>query len=335
MSERLQKISVLFGSILLIGLLLAGGEIYCRFFTNINFLENSREMFVADKYGESYGNTPNFQGISFGETFETDENGFRYDSNFRQNAESAAALIVGDSVTFGPAVVEPETIAGIIRRNSDFKIYNASAIGYDTFDYQNVIAKVISQKPDIKKVLVFFCLNDVNNLSAKQIRKQVNTPQKTEEQTDDSVLRPVNDYLRSRSKLYLWLKNLLRDTQMIYFKNDLSQYQQGDKYVENALQPLSEIKKSLDARNISFEVFVLPYEAQLREGNPAEYLQPQQMVDAYLRKNNIPFADLTREFQKQPNEKELFLYGDPMHLSVKGSQLAANAVCAETKDICR
>ena len=78
----------------------------------------------------------------------------------------------------------------------------------------------------------------------------------------------VNDYLRSRSKLYLWFKNALIDTQMFYFRSDLAFYTKGEENVKPALQPVIDLDKDLKAKGIALEVFISPYEVQLRPGVP-------------------------------------------------------------------
>ncbi len=334
-----KKLLLLAATCLLLLLPIFFGEIYCRLFTRINFLDNSRGMFEIGKYGKTYGNTPNFQGYSFGQKFVTDENGFRMDEiqPGQKNKAENTILIIGDSVTFGTGVPQNLTIAGILNSHvaPEYKIVNASAIGYDTYDYQNVVNSVIAQNSEIKKVLLFFCLNDVNDVSAQQIRRQINEARNPDQIAEKSTSQTINDFLRSRSKLYLWLKNALRDTQLIYFKNDFTQYQQGDDYISEALKPLSQMKTTLDVKGISLKVFVLPYEVQTRSNVLADYLLPQQKVDDYLKVNDIPFNDFTPNFQKQSSPNTLFLYGDPMHLSEQGNLLTANLVCADLKEVCK
>ena len=326
----------LFGCLLTVALL-GAGEVLCRYFTRVNFLGNSRGMFTAARFRTSHGNTPNFHGQSFGGEFDTDADGFRFNPQFQITAapNASAILIVSDSVGFGPAAAEEKTFAGILRRRlTANKIYNASVIGFDTFDYRNLVETVLPQKPDVKTVLLFYCLNDVSDVSAQQIKQQT-AQEINEDATDNTPLRPVNDFLRSRSKLYLLLKNLLRDTSQTYFKNDLSYYQHGADAIEPGLQPLVEIKKELDAKNVELKVFVLPYEAQVRSNAPADFLLPQQIVDRFLEKNNIAHVDLTATFQHQEQPSKLFLYGDPMHLSEAGHQLTANLICTNLAGQCQ
>jgi len=150
-----------------------------------------------------------------------------------------------------------------------------------------------------------------------------------------SIARRANDYLRSRSKLYLWLKNLLVDTQMVYFKNDLAQYQLGDENLRKAMQPIVDMSEELKARGVALKVFVMPYEVQLRPNTPADYLLPQRMLTSFLAENRIENYDLLPDFARSGTRPDgLFLYGDPMHVSAEGAKLIANKVCTTLPD-CR
>jgi hypothetical protein len=44
--------------------LLGAGELYFRWFTRINFQGSSRDMFIARKFGDSYGNASDYEGTS-------------------------------------------------------------------------------------------------------------------------------------------------------------------------------------------------------------------------------------------------------------------------------
>lgn len=333
-----QKILLFSASCLVVVVFLLLGEVYARVFTRINFLDNSRGLFAANRYGGSYGNTPNFEGISFGEKFNTDENGFRIDPQYKSKAspEAPAILVIGDSVGFGTGVTEQATIAGQLRRAlPETNVYNASSIGYDTFDYKNVVGDVVSRKPEIKTVLLFYCLNDVADASAQEIKYQLKSMPDQDETSGQSIVRYANDYLRSRSKFYLLLKNGLRDTGMIHFKNDYANYQRGDNNVERGLAPLAALKQQLDGAGIKLKVFVLPYEAQTRPDSPPEFLLPQKLVNDFLAKNNFEYYDAVSAFQKSPAPGDLFLYGDPMHLSESGNRLVAGFACEKLEPQCR
>ena len=146
-------------------------------------------------------------------------------------------------------------------------------------------------------------------------------------------MRGINDYLRSRSKLYLWLKNALVDTSLVYFKNDLGNYQLGRENLDRAMEPIFELSRTLAYKGVNLKVFLMPYEAQLRPAAPDEYKMPQQMLSSFLHDRGIEFYDLTPELINagQPANR-LFLYGDPMHLSSDGARIVAGRVCSTFPD---
>ena len=51
------------------------------------------------------------------------------------------------------------------------RFYNSSVIGYSLHDYANVVDQFVPLKPEIKYVFLFYCLNDVYDVSAEQILK--------------------------------------------------------------------------------------------------------------------------------------------------------------------
>jgi hypothetical protein len=338
-----QKVLLVLGASLLMLVFLGAGELYFRWFMRINFQGTSRDMFIAQKFGDSYGNASDYEGISFGAKFRTDQNGFRIDPTFRDPASNIAVLTLGDSVAFGPGVEESKTFVGLLRRSMpNVRFYNSSTIGYGLHDYANVVEQFVSLKPEIKYVLLFYCLNDVSDVSAQQVVQTLSGLQEADQADQDrfaslgyrftsiqSAIYSLNVYLRSRSKFYLFLKGALTDPAMRYFKQDLAEYQKGNDHVTASLRPLEEIAKKLAARRITFEVFVMPYEAQVRTMVQASLL-PQRMVDGFLRRNEIDYYDPAEKFMNSGIiAEDLYLYGDPMHLSEKGHRLVSEIVGGE------
>ena len=314
------------------------GEAYCRYFTTITFLESTRELFVPNVYGKSWGNKPNFEGFSFGRKFHIDAEGFRTNPQSGSAAlpvDAPALLVVGDSVTFGAGVEDSETIPEYLRQNiPNHRLYNASAMGYDTHDYKNVIDKLLKQKPGIQTVAIFYCLNDIKDVSATQIRLATSSDEIPDAEPDKkSFVHKINQFLRSRSKLYLWFKGAVRDSQLIYFHEDIKYYY-DDQSVKFGLEPLAEIKRSLDEAGVKLKVFVVPYEAQLRPESPDEFLMPQRMVSRFLESNNIDYYDTTPDFKKAGPSKALYIFGDPVHLTAEGNKIAAAAACRNLREIC-
>lgn len=333
--HKLAAVSV---SCFMIFIVLLLGEAYCRYFTSITFLDSDRELFFPNMYGRSWGNKPNFEGRSFGRKFHIDAEGFRTNPESGLTAPPAdapALLVVGDSVAFGAGVEDNETIPEYLRQNiPNYRLYNSSAIGYFTHDYKNVVDKLIKEKPEIKTVAIFYCLNDINDVSAMQIKLAANSDEIPDpEPKKKSIPHKINQFLRTRSKLYLLFKGVVRDSQLIYFHDD-TQFYYDEENVKFGMQPLVDIKKSLDAAGVKLKVFLMPEEAQLRPESPDEFMMPQRIVCGYLAANNIECYDIAPDFKKAGPSKELFLFGDPVHFTPKGNKVAADAACRNLGEIC-
>jgi hypothetical protein len=325
---RLQAVAL--GTVLGLALL-AMGEGYCRVFTRINFLDSSPNLFVPDRFGSSRGNVVRGMATAFGHTVYTDGNGFRIDPGFPESGDDRAALFLGDSVGFGSGVDEEDSALGRLRRaRPGWRVYNASVVGYGLRDYVNVLDAFLPTHPDVKAVCVLMCLNDIHDLSDLAIEERLGrrapvVPAGTRGSRDlvqiaksVAVLQAVNDWLRSRSKLYLFLKGLASDSSMRFFLHDLEFYRARDGDLETRMALLAAMRDRLRAAGIPFKVVVLPYEAQLRAEN-VEFMLPQRRICGYLDAHGIDYIDATAAFRATgaPSD-ELYLYRDPMHFSPRG-----------------
>jgi GDSL-like lipase/acylhydrolase family protein len=263
---------------------------------------------------------------------QTDANGFRIDPTFRGPISGDAVLILGDSVSFGVGVDASKTAAGLLQRAiPQVRFYNSSVIGYGLHDYANVVGTFVPRKPEIKYVLLFYCLNDIYDTNAEQIVEEVNGTGSTPNPFSSlqAFVSATNSFLRSRSKLYLYVKTALTDPSMRYFKQDLAEYQKRLSHIGDSLQPLRAMAEKLAARKVAFKVFVTPYEAQVRRNEQSAFL-PQTLVDDFLRTNGIAYYDSSPAFvQSGLPAQNLYLYGDPMHLSEAGHRLSFQFADAE------
>lgn len=90
----------------------------------------------------------------------------------------------------------------------------------------------------------------------------------------------------------------------------------------------------LAARNGKWIVFcVFPYEYQLRQSsyNNRETAKPQILINEVAEKDKLPVKDLLpdiyRALQRSGlSSKDIYLFGDPMHLSRLGHQIAAQCL---------
>jgi hypothetical protein len=319
-----QKLLLMAGALVCCILLLLVGEAFCRLFLDIQLQGNSAELFAGKVFGESMGHARNATGISFGVDVWTDSNGFRVPFNHPQKTSNSALLILGDSVGFGCGVEEEKTFAGLMRKElADTTVYNSSVIGYALPDYKNVVELFLPQLPEVKKVYLSFCVNDISHVSASNIKDFLYGAPDGDTIGKIKLLPVIHDviaYLRSRSKLYIGLKNLLTNPAQRYFYNDLALYAVNDQTFEEIMQPALDIERELEDRGIEFTVVLAPSEPQLRSADPAVEL-PQRRVAEFCRKNGIRCLnplDWFRHYSGNPSQ--LYLSGDAMHFSEVGHQ---------------
>jgi hypothetical protein len=323
---------LLFASLFFCFLALLMAEGVCRVVCEAPFLGNSRNLFVANAFGESTGNTPNAKAVSFGVDVYMDGYGFRVppEGDAKKPANSPALLVLGDSVGFGTGVEENEIAAGRLRLDHpSIRIYNSSVIGYNTGDYKAVIDHFLPGHDEIRGVVMHFCLNDVDAISARNINAELEKPQQQNRvmwARTLPVIRQLNDYLRSRSKLYITLKNTLTDPSLRYWRVDAQFYEVPDAVLLPHLQPIADIDSILKERGIPFVVIVSPYEAQLREGIEGAGV-PQRRLTEFFEAKGIDFLDIRPRFrQAEEGTRKLFLAGDPMHYSPAGHRIVEEII---------
>lgn len=324
------KLFLSLASTVLCVLVLLTGEILCRAFTDTPFLGNSRNLFISGAYGSSKGNARNVRAISFGEAVYTDANGFRYDPALPEAPQDTALLILGDSVAFGGGVEEARTFAGLLRRKlTSMTVFNSSVIGYGVNDYKNVAVAFVPKHLEIRRAYLVFCLNDITSESSEAIdRYLTRTPMQrsVERARNVPLLSWLNDVLRERSKLYLYLKNRLTNPPRRYFLADLARYDLDEAVFQQRLMPLSDIQSDLEGRAIDFTVLVMPYQVQIASKD-LSFGVPQKRILEFCRARGIRCLDLLGSFQESGIEpRKLFLPGDPMHLSEAGHRVAFEAI---------
>jgi hypothetical protein len=308
-------------------------ELACRLFSDICPQGDSRSLFIDHSFGDSRGNAKNVTAVSFGITVHTDSMGFRASEEVaRPSGGTTALLVLGDSIAFGAGVQEPATFVGLLRKQfPNTIIYNSAVIGYGLPDYRNVIDAFLPQHPEIKYAYLAFCLNDVTDDSAAEISESLRQPWLRRKPTLRSLLFRANDFLRSRSRLYLLLRAWLTDPQQRYFEADNLNYSMPEDKFQKAMQPLADISQTLSRRSISFTVLVFPYEAQLRSNDYALAL-PQRRLSNYMRQRGIRYIDLMPNLQGVPATK-LFLPYDPMHLSEMGHRLVSDIISRDLQSL--
>ena len=324
-------IKFIFYNLLLLLLIIFIFEILLRLDNKIKLNGTSANIFTYDEL-DNYQNTANFTGISFGEKFYTDKDGYRipYPNYIYPKNPQKKVLIMGDSVSFGVGIKEEYSFPGLLRKKfHKNQIINASVTGYNIDNYKFLTDKIVDNNKFDLGILVL-CLNDIisfkNTLSDSANESlQVNIIERSRE---SKILNNINIFLRDKSMIYLYIKGIFTDPSFRYFKIDTMNYNYE---IESRLKKIKNINDKFISANIPFIVIIAPYEYQIRKftkSNDINYLEdelilPQIKLSNYFESEKIKFIDPYNRFKaiQLSNDKPLFIKFDPMHLNREGHEI--------------
>lgn len=241
----------------------------------------------------TYGWQPDSRGVSFGQEYAFDDKGMRvYGDGPRR------VLLVGDSVAFAVGVRQSESIAAVIAAETGATVFDASVIGYGLEDHAKAFGWLVEiAKPDV--VVVMLTLNDIQ----PSVRKQILSPA-----PEMDFVQGLNEFLRARSRTYLWAKGILDNTAAFYFRADRNAYE--DATPAQAARALRILDSEIPT------VFLLgPYryetEAGIDQALRRFWMKASDEAGVTITDFSLPLLDTLKA--------EAFLWDDPMHLSREGA----------------
>ena len=300
------SVFIIFGIAELFVRLLWGDEINVQY-TSVGLYKDQVYSASTD------GWLPNAKGSSCGKPVSINSLGLR-GTEVDIDSDKEKELLLGDSVLFGVALTEKETISEIFKKKLNACILNTSVIGYGTHHYVDVL-KYWIQKAHIDRALLFFCLNDVQNYESTIRRSKLSN-------FSDFVLTQF----RSRSKLYMAVKNMISDRSKVYFLNDEKYYHSENASFNKAIEDLDKLKSICDDADIKLHIILLPYEFQLRNHKQIDIWRPQNLLTDFCEKREIEYLKIDFSDLNRKDIKKLYLYADGIHFSPKGSQHIAEEV---------
>lgn len=277
----------------------------------INLQYTSAGLYKDQFYSaKTDGWMPNAEGNSCGKPVKINSLGLR-SPEINLNTDKKKILLLGDSVLFGIALNEEETIAAILRNKLDACIINTAVIGYATQHYSDVLHYWI-RKTKLNRVVIFFCLNDIDN--------RVNAVNKS---TYSDLTDFILSQLRSRSKFYMLMKNAISDRSEAYFLDSYQAYKADEPDFLSGMNDLLVMKTLCDAEAIQFDVIILPFEYQLRNRGQESMWSPQEFMAGFFQQNKIDYLKVDFPDFEGDALKKLYLYADGIHFSALGHRLIA------------
>ena len=318
----MKKIIVInFIIIILVFLTLEG---FIRIFNFASVLGHSENLFYTDNNITLL--KKNVSGSIFGKKVYTDTYGFRVPKlDYEYNSNSNKILLLGDSVSFGVGVNEEDTFIGLWRNNTNDNLFNASVSGHNSSSYSKLLDDYSIKFPNLSKILIFICLNDIVSYEGVLNKTNLNDLKKTKNFNFIKNLRSniflvkLNFFLRDKSALYVFLKSVLSNPPQRYFEEVYPLYL-NKKLVTNLQKNFLKIKKLVEINDLNLQVIILPYSYQVEEencNNQKKFL-PQLKIKEILNDHKFDYIDFTNDFCNKKNTKQLFLKHDPMHLSEFG-----------------
>ncbi len=261
---------------------------------------------------------PNFQTLYKGATVQINEHGFRGDLPPRKESTWRVAII-GDSVTFGNAIGEADTLPVLLQeRLPNAQFLNCGIPGFNAENVRQLLEqRVLAFEPDA--VVYVFVSNDINR----------SAPQR--EIPADSVIDSFHGFPMGSAFLQ-WtgvrLKGLLRaigdKNSGQWVQSTLKEFESGGK--QRLRQSLIEMKQLCDERQIDFVTVSYPF--LIRPSNNP-FAPIEEAAEELCGRLEIPFWNLVNAFE--PDEDLTRRWANPFdsHPSRGANELAADYLIAE------
>jgi lysophospholipase L1-like esterase len=302
-----------------LGILLAL-EVFSRIMlSHIYNRDFDSKLIVDNKYFDSPGLIENGSGKVWGKTFHTDSCACRRSSKSYVPGKKKW-LFIGDSVTEGVGVEDSATFSSLFFEHEDsLNVLNYSLIGYSDADYFNVLKARLATDSTIKRVTIFFCLNDVYGKSGSK-----NLPVMARQ----NLVGQINAFLQMHYATYKLLKLFLYQHSNRYFQYDLQFYKPDDLCFNDAMAILQQCDSFCRNNGADLNVIMLPYKSQLH-GKDAGNRIPQNLVGKFCKMHEISFADPADYLTKRQDAGALYLFGDEIHFSAAGHRAMADYILSQ------
>ena len=306
-------------NLICISLVLGGLEVYVRLTAqNIVPLGTDKKLVIDNAYGSSPGLNPGTHGKCYGAGFGISPLGF-IEYAAPHDTSKASWLFMGDSITMGAGIDPNHSFTGLVASQCEsLNIVNPSLIGYSSADYVNVVSALLSRPLNIRRVTIFWCLNDVySNITLADI------PGQQARLSGGSVL----SFIKLHIMLFQWIKARFYDRSENYYAYDAAFYANpSDRHLASALADLSTVVDLCKVHAVQCDVVLLPYEYQLRKASATTHL-PQVLLSQQIAGTGTPVFDPSAFLtSRSRNPADLYLYNDGIHFSKQGHQAMASFI---------
>ena len=181
------------------------------------------------------------------------------------------------------------------------------------------------KKDNLQKVFISISLDDLDRAmlelgNTTKIERETNTIEKLKK---NYFFKYLNDLIRSKSVIYVWIKGKILNAEQSYYDYSLNAFkdEKNLKFLEKYLDLINQY----NMENKGKIIFVLlPYSKQVDTLGCKQQDLAEKIINNYLNKYNFIFLDVKKLFCKNSSPESIFLKHDPAHLSIYGHQVLAN-----------
>jgi hypothetical protein len=294
--------------------------------------------------------------------WKTDDQGIRIGGDLSKPSEMTL-LALGDSYLEAMQVEYEDTMTALLekrlssRLGRSMRILNTGVGGWDPNQYRIQLEKIMGNRriSSINGVIVFVYLgNDIighhaDNYPPRQslARHALRLPNSLEwNELVRAVAYPINDFLETRSHLFIFVKTRLKYTLMkmgltaYYFPRTLLKNQASSnrwKITADTLEEIAVMAKHHDLKTL-FVLLPSPSEANPEEGletansfgitsEEIDLDQAHLLLGEQLRKRDLSVVDMTPALRAANRERMADVYGRvDNHLGRGGHQVVANTI---------
>jgi len=307
---------IIFINLIFLVLLILFIEILFRVFLSYNVQGISKNLIIS-KSNYSF-NAPDLNSAkAFGVKIYTDRNGFRIKKNHSSKIDKNDILVIGGSVTFGPAINAEDTFVEKLNSINSLNVRNASVFG-TTFENNIKTLKNFKFKDKVEKILISFPLDDIlsENVKLSQLnRKDDNSKNFNNILKNNKIIGFVNAFIRSKSATYVFIKGIISNPQENNYTYDIKLYE-NEELLNQLDINLTKLNDLFDREKIIF--FSIPYAAQVKNSNCLKKDISEDILKKLFKKNNFQIVFLHDEMCKKERPINFYLKNDPVHLNIKG-----------------
>ncbi len=277
------------------------------------------------------------QGKVFGENVFTDKNGFRIPEKIQIKSQNNQKKIyfIGGSVTFGSGVNQSKTFSGVLNDEIKYlEIVNASVIGSNLKNNLDIIKKKIDDH-NLERIFINFSMDDLVDMSQVVDNEETRELLSVREENNfisnlkkNKILMFVNNFVRSKSVTYVWLKGYFLNSSKSYYLQALNSFQN-----KNKVKSLDLLLADFSEQNILLQnkitFLVIPYNYQIRDENCKQTDYAEDIIIDKLTKYKFNVLNFKDIFCSNSKKEKIFLKFDPSHLSEYGHMIIANTLIRE------